>query len=203
MPLSKNEQPRIFIVEDDLDIATATRETLEELGYEVSGMSPDADRALVEVREAPPDLALVDIGLAGSMDGITLAARIRSELGVAIVFMTAHGDEDTVARAKEVAPFGYLLKPFSGRALAAAIENRASQGPRRSGATGERALALGHPGEHRRRRRRDRRQRSGEVHEQGGRRSHRMELGRGARSAGWAGNSPCSRAAGRCCAHRA
>ena len=64
----------------------------------------------------------MDIMLAGSMDGIEAAKQIRAQLGIPVIFLTAYTDEKTLERAKEVEPFGYILKPFKERELYTTID---------------------------------------------------------------------------------
>src|SRR5207247_4806617 len=58
----------------------------------------------------------------GQIDGVRRAARIKDSLGIPVVFLTAHGDAATLQRAKNLEPFGYILKPFDERNLHAAVE---------------------------------------------------------------------------------
>ena len=60
---------------------------LQEFGIEVTGPISTAEEALAECFRQPPDLALIDIGLSGAIDGITLAAEIAT-LDVPIIFLT-------------------------------------------------------------------------------------------------------------------
>lgn len=69
-----------------------------------------------------PDLILMDIDLAGEMDGIEAADRIFSKYAVPIVFITANDSEHIVRRASSTEPFGYILKPFTERELRVSIE---------------------------------------------------------------------------------
>ncbi len=69
-----------------------------------------------------PDLILMDISLSGSMDGVAAAEAIRCRQDVPVVYLTAHSDSATLARAKITDPFGYLLKPFEERELATQVE---------------------------------------------------------------------------------
>jgi diguanylate cyclase (GGDEF)-like protein/PAS domain S-box-containing protein len=56
------------------------------------------------------------------MDGIEASKQIRSRLGIPVIFLTAYTDEKTLERAKEVEPFGYILKPFKERELYTTID---------------------------------------------------------------------------------
>ena len=64
-----------------------------------------------------PQLVLMDIQLAGAIDGIAAAQEIRLRYALPVVFITAFDADDVLARAKLTEPFGYILKPFSEREL--------------------------------------------------------------------------------------
>ena len=114
--------PRVFVVEDEMIISRDIQRTLLTLGYEVAGHAVSGISAIEKTRESRPDLVLMDIHLKGEMDGIETAAIIARELSIPVVYLTAFADVETVERAKETMPFGYLLKPFEERELRTAIE---------------------------------------------------------------------------------
>jgi signal transduction histidine kinase len=64
----------------------------------------------------------MDIWLKGAMDGIEAADAIRRRQDVPVIYLSAHSDAATLARAKLTDPFGYILKPFDERELATQIE---------------------------------------------------------------------------------
>lgn len=113
---------RILIVEDEKIIALDLQRRLERFGYSVVGMASDGAEAVAAAREGRPDIILMDIMLAGAMDGIEAAKQVRAELGIPVIFLTAYTDERTLDRAKEVEPFGYILKPFKERELYTTID---------------------------------------------------------------------------------
>ena len=113
---------KILIVEDELIIATDLGDILESLGYEVCGDAISAREALELINEQSPDLVLLDIQIKGGMDGIELAGIIRSEFRIPFIFLTSHADASTLQRAKEVKPYGYIVKPFQEKDIRAAIE---------------------------------------------------------------------------------
>jgi DNA-binding response OmpR family regulator len=67
-------------------------------------------------------LVLMDLRLAGALDGIAAAQQIAQVRDVPIIFLTAHSDPETLARACLTGPFGYILKPFNERELHTQIE---------------------------------------------------------------------------------
>ena len=112
----------VFIVEDELIEAEDIRTTLVQLGYSVAGNVRSGELALESLGTANPDIVLMDIHLAGTMDGIETAARIRDLFRLPVIFLTAHADDESLRRAKVTEPYGYILKPFDERELHSAIE---------------------------------------------------------------------------------
>jgi PAS domain S-box-containing protein len=115
-------RPRILIVEDDSIIAMELQERLRDLEYEVCGKTGTAENAVILAEGLRPDLVLMDIRLKAAMDGVEAAGRIQSQFDIPVVYLTAHADDDTLARAKATEPYGYIIKPFEERELTTAIE---------------------------------------------------------------------------------
>jgi PAS domain S-box-containing protein len=113
---------RILIVEDETIVAMDLAATLRRLGYAVIGMVGTGTAAIEWATTHQPDLILMDIRLKGPMDGIEAATTIHRTQQTPVVFLTAHGDLDTVQRAKAASPYGYLVKPFDERALHRILE---------------------------------------------------------------------------------
>jgi signal transduction histidine kinase len=113
---------RILVVEDERIVAKDISKRLTNLGYTVVATVASGVEAINAVIETSPDLVLMDIQLRGEIDGIEVAERIHSEFNVAIVYLTAYADDNTLQRAKITEPFGYIVKPFDERDLHAAIE---------------------------------------------------------------------------------
>jgi two-component system, response regulator PdtaR len=112
----------IFIVEDELIAAEDIRETLEKQGYSVTGIARSGESVLETLKTMHPDLVLMDIHLAGTLDGIDTAERVRALHHIPVIFLTAHADEASLGRAKITEPYGYVLKPFDERELHSSIE---------------------------------------------------------------------------------
>ena len=113
---------RILVVEDERIVARDLANTLKDLGYSVVATVATGEDAIAKTRELDPGLVLMDIRLAGPMDGIAAAEIIASERDIPIIYLSAHADDDTLQRAKGSDPFGYLVKPFKAVELRCAIE---------------------------------------------------------------------------------
>ncbi len=113
---------RIVVVEDDDLIAHLIGLMLKRREYTVTGWASTGEEALARVVESAPDLVLMDIHLNGRMDGIDAATYVRTMLHVPVIFITASGDEATLARAQKAHAYGYITKPFNEREMFTTIE---------------------------------------------------------------------------------
>jgi two-component system cell cycle sensor histidine kinase/response regulator CckA len=113
---------RILVVEDENIVALDLRNQLTRLGYTVPAMASSGEDAIRKAAEMHPDLVLMDIKLRGKMDGVEAAQQIEDQLRIPVIYLTAFADEATLRRAKITSPFGYVIKPFEERNLAATIE---------------------------------------------------------------------------------
>ncbi|MBL8602600.1 MAG: response regulator [Myxococcales bacterium] len=109
------------IVEDEQIVAMDLAAALEDSGFTVRGLASSADEAL-ELIDPTVDLVLLDVRIRGRLDGIETATAIRARCGAAIVFLTAHADDETLRRAREVGPEGYLVKPVKPLELRSTVE---------------------------------------------------------------------------------
>jgi CheY-like chemotaxis protein len=116
------EKIRILIVEDEALIAEDLKEKLQKFGYEVPGIADTGEMAIALAEEHRPNLVLMDIHLAGAMDGITTGGEIRSRWGIPIIYVTAFATQAIIDRAKKTNPSGYILKPFNDVQIQAAIQ---------------------------------------------------------------------------------
>ncbi|CAN5215613.1 hypothetical protein BH11PSE9_BH11PSE9_05020 [soil metagenome] len=112
----------VLIVEDESVVALDLKLQLKRLGYEVSSLVDSGELAIECAGQQLPDIILMDVRLRGEMDGIQAAAAIRREHDVPIIFLTSHSDDETVRRAAQTAPYGYLTKPYQIKELRAGIE---------------------------------------------------------------------------------
>lgn len=118
----KTDTTSILIVEDEAIVAADLAAKLRRLDYEVAGITAEGEEAVLLAGRLRPQLVLMDIQLKGQIDGIEAAETIRRRQDVPVIYLTAHSDPATLARAKVTGPFGYLLKPFEERELATQIE---------------------------------------------------------------------------------
>jgi PAS domain S-box-containing protein len=112
----------ILVVEDEVIVAENIRSKLEKLGYLVPETVSSGEQAIECLQELQVDLVLMDIELAGDMDGIETAEYIQNQYNLPIIYLTAYADEETLHRARTTEPFSYLLKPFQTRELRSNIE---------------------------------------------------------------------------------
>lgn len=113
---------RIMVVEDEGITAMRIKNSLEQMGYDVTSTVFSGEDAVIKADKDKPDLVIMDIVLAGKMDGIEAAGKIHSLLQIPVVYLTAHSDEKMLKRIKNTEPFGYINKPFDERELRVVIE---------------------------------------------------------------------------------
>ena len=127
-------EPSVVVVEDDPNIASLVEMYLGDAGFRVS-RADRGERALDLIRARPPSLVVLDVGLAGRLDGFDVARELRARSQVPILMLTARDGEDDRVHGFEVGADDYLVKPFSPRELVVrvqAILRRAHPDPGRS-----------------------------------------------------------------------
>jgi len=113
---------RILIVEDEPIVSRDIQQTIVSFGYEVAATASTGEEAVKKAAEWTPDLVLMDIVLKGDMDGLEAAACIQAQRKVHVVYISAHSERGILDQAKLTYPYGYVMKPFTDRELATAIE---------------------------------------------------------------------------------
>ena len=117
----------LLIVEDEALVASYIQDVLEESGFRIAGVASSGAEAISLASEVPVDLALVDIKLAGPMDGIEVARLLRERHGVPSIFLSGLQDPETMQRARTVEPLGFLPKPFRPSQVYNALEKALEQ----------------------------------------------------------------------------
>jgi DNA-binding LytR/AlgR family response regulator len=112
----------VLIVEDKALIAEDIAGKLRKHGLEVAGIYDSGEEALEFIKTTRPDLVLMDIELAGAMDGISAALVLTQEYDIPVIYLSDFNDQKTLERAKKTQPASYLTKPFNEADLVRAIE---------------------------------------------------------------------------------
>lgn len=113
---------RVFVVEDEALISMEICDRLSGLGYVICGTAARGETALVQCPTARPDIVLMDVQLAGVLDGIETATLLRQSFPVPVVFLTAYSDDALIERAVGAGPAAFLVKPFEVRELHATLQ---------------------------------------------------------------------------------
>ena len=115
------DKPTLLIVEDDGILAANLESHATALGYEVLGPTASGEEALALLQDRSADLVIMDIELAGQLNGIETAEIITRTHGIPIIFLSGFSQEALLEEAKNIVPYGYLIKPVPERELAAAV----------------------------------------------------------------------------------
>lgn len=116
------EAIKVLIVEDKALIAEGIAALLKRHDIDIAGICDTGEDAIEAVRKAPPDLILMDIELAGAVDGISAARMIQEIQPIPVIYLTDHTDPQTFDRAKKTMPAQYIGKPFNDADLVRAID---------------------------------------------------------------------------------
>ncbi len=120
----KMSAKRILVVEDDQNISELIRVNLARAGYESTCVFSGED-AIRAIREAAPDLLLLDLMLpgVGGLDVCRLAKADKATQSMPIIMVTARGEESDIVRGLELGADDYVTKPFSPKVLLARIKS--------------------------------------------------------------------------------
>lgn len=115
---------KILLVEDEIGLAMLMERQLEDLGYRVHTHVTMGQEAVNAAQEIQPDVILMDIRLAGPMDGIEAANQIRGQgKHSRIIYVTGYDDPQTRQRAQETHPLGFFTKPLDADKIAPLLED--------------------------------------------------------------------------------
>lgn len=113
---------KILVVEDEKNLASNIRKSLQKLGYSVSEIIKSGEEAIKKVAETHPHLVLIDICLAGEIDGVQVADIIQNHFHVPVVYLTEPSEYKILHKNQLSDPFSYIVKPFIESDLHFAIE---------------------------------------------------------------------------------
>lgn len=112
----------VLIVEDEPLIADDLLFHLEDIGIQEVEIALKYETALEKIQQRNFDLALLDVNLSGTKDGIDLANFILRQQPIPFIFITSYYDQETINRAKKTNPLAYILKPFDKREVIVNVE---------------------------------------------------------------------------------
>ena len=118
-PQPGGDLPRILVVDDDPQTLRYVRDALSRAGYSPT-VTADPGEVPRLMEEEEPQLVLLDLMLPGT-DGIILMKSIREIADVPVIFISAYGQDQVIARAFDMGAADYVVKPFSPTELAARI----------------------------------------------------------------------------------
>lgn len=106
---------RVLLVEDDEVLRMGLSTALQAEGFIVNPLSDAPDQSQIDhvFTAFEPEIALLDVGLPGAVDGFDLAAQLRERADVPVIFVTAADSLDDRLRGFELGCDDYLVKPFS------------------------------------------------------------------------------------------
>lgn len=118
----------ILIVEDDSLISLVLKHQLEKFGYQVRHSVTRGEDAIAWLESGEEvDIILMDVNLAGVLDGIETAERINQKHPIPLVFITSFKDDGTLDKAKNTMAYGFVKKPIDSETLKHTIEMALSQ----------------------------------------------------------------------------
>lgn len=113
---------KILIVEDDAVSALLLQRALEKNMHDILGVADSGEKALEMLAENQVDIVMMDINLAGELDGITTTEIINEKYDVPVVYLSASSDAETMNKVVGTNPSAYVIKPFNIRELNMVIE---------------------------------------------------------------------------------
>ena len=123
---------KVLIVEDEAITAMSLRVSLERSGYEICELVSTGERAVVVAETESPDVVIMDINLAGRMDGLEAARIICSRRKTPIVFLTGYTDDEVVENIRAVEGSVCIVKPADSEDVRRAIEMVLTGGRRKA-----------------------------------------------------------------------
>ena len=105
----------IVIVEDETITQRYLQDIFAQHDVTVSGCFDNAVDTIEALKRIDCDMILMDININGPMDGIQLAKEILRTYHFPVIFITAHNDDETFQEILELAPYGFIEKPFSSK----------------------------------------------------------------------------------------
>ncbi|MFZ0452890.1 MAG: response regulator [Ignavibacteriaceae bacterium] len=116
------EEKNILIVEDEQVIAMDLKKTISNFGYNVLSTVSSGEEALDFMAASKPNLVIMDILLAGDLNGIETGVIVSERYNIPIIYITAYAKE-ILLRSKITESSTFLVKPFNESELQKKIED--------------------------------------------------------------------------------
>ena len=102
-------------------IAKDIERTILDLGFEVTDIATRVDDVFVSIKKNKPDIILMDVNLNDKIDGIDVVKKIYETQYIPVIYLTGSQDDETIQKAVQTNPIGYLSKPFRRQELKSTI----------------------------------------------------------------------------------
>jgi CheY-like chemotaxis protein len=112
----------VLIVEDEAISLLLLCDGFSIDGFKVCATAATGSDAVILAEKSRPDVVIMDIGLAGEMDGLEAAGLIRGKNDTAIIFTTGYNDDELRKKAEEFNPLAFLIKPVEIEELISIIK---------------------------------------------------------------------------------
>lgn len=112
---------QVLAVEDDPLYQRLTRDLLRRAGIDCLPPVSTGTEAIAVAKRVDPAVILLDIELAGEMNGIEVAREAARVCSALMIFVSGHSNDRVVTQAKATFPYAYLTKPAEPRQLAALV----------------------------------------------------------------------------------
>jgi DNA-binding response OmpR family regulator len=113
---------KILIVEDNPITASDLKKALLKLHFEVTDITTSYETTLISINQNEPDIIMMDIDLGDNTpNGIELTNEIHKTKNIPVLYLTAFSDDETMEKAFQTNPVGYLIKPFRREEVKATI----------------------------------------------------------------------------------
>lgn len=113
---------QILIVEDELIIALALEQMIQNMGHEVASKVISGKKAVEKAVELRPDVILMDIRLKGKMDGIEAMQKIHNEVEIPVIYITGNNDLGNIQRIEHSRCVDLLIKPITQQQLLKSVK---------------------------------------------------------------------------------
>lgn len=114
---------RVMIVEDDPLLSIVEAKMIEKLGYNVVGKAKSGEETLEKFKELNPEVLVIDIQLAGKLNGIQTVEKLRELYSnIPVIFLSGDNSSSVLKKAKTVGYIDFLLKPVSSNELSGPLQ---------------------------------------------------------------------------------